>query len=46
MDRKDFLKKSLVAGVAASVAPSMLKAKNIKVKNSDYDKFMEEIDGL
>ena len=42
MDRKEFLKKSLLTGAAASLAPSMLKAKNVKLKNSTYERLMEQ----
>lgn len=43
MDRKEFLRKSVVAGATAAIAPSALRAKNIRLKNSDYDKMMEPI---
>lgn len=48
MDRKEFLKKSLLTGAAASLAPSMLKAKNVnpdsyREKNSTYDRLMEQV---
>lgn len=43
MDRKEFIKKSLVAGAVAAVVPNMVKASKVKVKNSDYDRFMEDI---
>lgn len=43
MDRKEFLKKSLLTGAAASLASSMLKAKNVKLKNSTYDRLMEQV---
>lgn len=43
MDRKGFLRKSVLAGVTAAIAPSVLKARNIKLKNSDYEKMMEPI---
>ena len=44
MERKEFIKKTLMAGAAASVAtPSILKAGKVKIKNSDYDRFMEQI---
>ena len=43
MDRKEFLKKSLLTGAAASLAPSMLKAKNVKLKTSTYDRLMEQV---
>ena len=44
MNRKEFLRKTLATGAAASIAPvAALKARNIKVKNSDYDRFMEQV---
>ncbi len=43
MDRKEFVKKSLVAGAVGMVAPQMINAKNVKVKSSDYDKLMERV---
>jgi len=43
MDRKNFLKKTLVAGVAGALVPSLLNAKNVKVKKSDYDHFMKKV---
>ena len=43
MDRKSFIKKSVAAGIAGAIAPSMLRAKAVKVKNSDYDQFMKQV---
>ena len=43
MDRKNFIKNSLLAGITTFVAPTMIKASNIRVKNSDYDKLKEQI---
>ncbi|MAX81371.1 MAG: hypothetical protein CL843_14515 [Crocinitomicaceae bacterium] len=43
MDRKSFLKKSIITGAAAAVAPQMIKATNIQKKNSDYDKLMDQV---
>lgn len=44
MNRKKFLKKTILAGVTAAIAPTtMVKASNVRVKNSDYDKLMEPI---
>lgn len=43
MDRKEFIKKSMLAGTTAVVAPTVLRAQNIRLKNSDYDKLMEPI---
>lgn len=44
MDRKNFIKKTLLAGVAASVAPTaMAKLSNVRMKKSDYDTLKEQI---
>ena len=43
MNRKEFLKKTMLTGAAASVAPSILKASNVKLKNSTYDRLMEQV---
>lgn len=43
MKRKEFLKKTLTATTALGIAPQMLKARNIKVKNSDYDKMVQQV---
>ncbi len=43
MDRKSFLKKTLLGGAAMAAAPAMLKANNVKLKTSDYDKLMKEV---
>ena len=43
MDRKDFIRKTVAAGVVGVTAPGMLKASNIKLKRSDYDKLMEPV---
>ena len=43
MDRKDFIKKTVAAGVVGLTAPSVLKASNIKLKKSDYDALMEPV---
>lgn len=43
MDRKDFIKKSVAAGVVGIAAPGVLKASNIKLKKSDYDSLMEPV---
>ena len=43
MDRKDFLKKSLIATAATVAVPTMLKAKNVKLKESTYDKLMDQV---
>ena len=44
MKRKEFISKALKTGAVAAVVPSaVLKAKNIKLKNSDYDRFLEQV---
>lgn len=43
MNRKDFIKKGVVGGLAMAAAPSMIRAKNVRLKESDYDKLMKPI---
>ena len=43
MNRKEFLKKTMLTGAAASLAPSILKASNVKLKNSTYERLMEQV---
>lgn len=43
MDRKDFLKKSLIATAATVAVPTMLKAKNVKLKEYTHDKLMDQV---
>ncbi len=43
MDRKSFLKKSLLGAAGVAAGNSMLKAKNVKLKNSTYDKMMKQV---
>lgn len=43
MNRKEFISKSILAGTAGVVVPGMLKASNVKLKNSDYDKFIDQV---
>ncbi|UTW63925.1 pirin family protein [bacterium SCSIO 12741] len=43
MERKEFLKKTLLAGAAGAIAPAMLQAKNVRLKNSDYDQMMKQV---
>ncbi|KXX70228.1 pirin family protein [Flammeovirga sp. SJP92] len=43
MDRKKFISTSLKAVVASATIPSMVKASNVKLKNSDYDKLMQQV---
>lgn len=43
MKRKDFIKKPLMATAASSAVSGMLHAKNIRVKESNYDKMMQNV---
>lgn len=43
MDRKNFIKKSLIAGLAGTILPAASKAKDSKEKKSTYDKLMEQV---
>lgn len=43
MDRKSFIKKSLLGLAGVTTGNSMLRAKNIKLKNSTYDEMMKSI---
>ncbi len=43
MKRGEFLKKSLITGAAAASAPAMLRAEKVTLKESNYDKFMENV---
>lgn len=43
MDRKKFLKNALLTGAAAAAAPGVLRAKNVKPKNSTYDAMMQQV---
>lgn len=43
MNRNEFIKKTLKATTVAAVAPAMLKAQNVKVKHSDYDKMLQQV---
>ncbi len=43
MDRKDFVKKGLISAAAALSAPSMLRASNVRLKESTCDKLMEQV---
>lgn len=43
MDRKSFLKKALLGTVALSTGPKGLKAKNAKLKESTYDKMLDNV---
>ncbi|MEM9886927.1 MAG: pirin family protein [Bacteroidota bacterium] len=41
MNRKKFIQKSLLGAAGIATGNTMLRAKNIKLKESNYDKFME-----
>jgi len=43
MDRKSFIKKSLIAGLAGSILPIAAKANNSSKENSTYDKLMDQV---
>ncbi len=43
MDRKNFIKKSLIAGLAGSLLPVTAKAKSASVEKSTYDKLMNQV---
>jgi redox-sensitive bicupin YhaK (pirin superfamily) len=43
MDRKDFIKKGLVTGIAAAASPALVKAGRVTPKESTYDKMMEQV---
>jgi len=43
MDRKEFLKKSMIAGALGAIASPVLKARNVKLKESTYDKLTQQV---
>lgn len=43
MDRKSFLKKSLLGAAGVASSTSMVKATNVKLKESTYDKLMKQV---
>lgn len=43
MDRKKFLKSTLLAGVVGAVAPQVLNASNREAIKSTYDKLMQQV---
>lgn len=43
MDRKNFIKKSLLAVAGMTAGAPMLRASNVKLKESTYDKLMEQV---
>ncbi len=43
MDRKDFIKKGIMGAAGIAGSSNMLKAKNVKLKESTYDKMKEQV---
>jgi hypothetical protein len=43
MDRKKFIRNSLIAAAAGITVPGMLKAKRVNNKISDYDKMIDQV---
>jgi hypothetical protein len=43
MDRKKFIKKSLLASVVGALAPQVFTAANVKQRASTYDKLMQKV---
>ncbi len=43
MDRKNFIKKSLVAGIAGTLIPSASKSSDAKKETSTYDKLIDQV---
>ena len=43
MNRKNFIKKSLIAGLAGSILPTAVKSNNISKGKSTYDKLMDQV---
>ena len=43
MDRKNFIKKSLLGAAGVATAAATLRAKNVKLKNSTFDKMMTQV---
>ena len=43
MYRKDFIKKTLLAGTVGALVSPMLKARNVKLKQSTYDQLMKQV---
>ncbi len=41
MDRKDFIKKAILSTAGVAAGSNMLRAKNVKLKHSTYDKMLE-----
>lgn len=43
MDRKNFLKKTLLGAAGVATGATTLRAKNVKLKNSTYDKMLKQV---
>ena len=43
MDRKNFLKKTLLGATGVATGATTLRAKNVKLKNSTYDKMLNQV---
>lgn len=43
MNRKNFIKKTLLGAAGVAAGASTLRAKNVRLKNSTYDKMMEQV---
>lgn len=43
MDRKKFIKKSFISAAGLAASSSLLKAKNVRLKESTYDKLKEQV---
>ncbi len=43
MDRKNFIKKSLLGGLSVAAGANTLKAKNVKLKKSTYDEMIQQV---
>ena len=43
MDRKKFIKKSILATVVGAITPHILSAANVKNKTSTYDKLIQKV---
>jgi len=43
MNRKNFIKKSILGAAGVATGNTILKAKNVRLKNSTYDKMMQQV---
>ncbi len=43
MDRKTFIRQAILTGAAGAIFPVVAKAGSFRIKNSDYDKMMEQV---